>query len=288
MSNLPTTISVVNQKGGVGKTTLVALLSYGLYELGHKVLMIDMDPQAHLSSFFIKVSEMDRIPGSLHMAKGERFELVKLLSGKGRCLHLMPSKLSYLLEAYSGAMPITDPFAVDKRLKSEPALRKYDFIIFDTPPELFIPTKWALFASDYLVIPVNYEELSIMGARILIKDVLPDVFMYSKRDVKVLGIVLTNVVRRISMKSIQAFENRIKRFLSNAVARSLHPRFYEKMMFETVIYRYDKLRDLVYRPRRWETPIFRIVKREEELHKVVTKLASELLLRVKDFRGMGQ
>lgn len=48
-------VTIINQKGGAGKTPLTALLTYGLAELGYNVLMIDLDSQVHLSSFFIKI-----------------------------------------------------------------------------------------------------------------------------------------------------------------------------------------------------------------------------------------
>ncbi|EZQ11346.1 chromosome partitioning protein [Candidatus Acidianus copahuensis] len=163
-------ILLINQKGGTGKTTLSALIAIGLALLGKKVLLIDADPQAHLSSFFIKTNELDTYQGVLHMARGEKFKIIPVNIGKikGK-LGLIPSNLSYLVDVYRGQIPLTDPYALHKRLYREPAITKdYEWVIIDTPPELFAPTIWALYASNYLIIPSNLEELPLMGVRILI------------------------------------------------------------------------------------------------------------------------
>jgi len=74
----PTVITIMNQKGGTGKTTLTALLAYGLASRGKRVLMIDLDPQAHLSSMFLRVIEIERIDnGSFEMAEGRRFKIIR-------------------------------------------------------------------------------------------------------------------------------------------------------------------------------------------------------------------
>ncbi len=102
-------ISITNQKGGTGKTTLSAILAYGLNLLNKRVLLIDLDPQAHLSSFFVKVSELDKFQESFHLARGDRFKIVKINNKLG----LIPSRLSYIIAAYRGEMPSGDPFAID-------------------------------------------------------------------------------------------------------------------------------------------------------------------------------
>jgi len=143
-----TVITIAKQKGGTGKTTLLALLAYSLRELDKKVLLIDLDPQSHLSTFFIKVDELEGIEGSLHMVMDQYFEIKPIIDG----LDIVPSRLDYMIKAYRGEMPLTRPYAIDERLrglksparlKREPAItRKYDYVVIDTPSELYSPTIW--------------------------------------------------------------------------------------------------------------------------------------------------
>ncbi len=275
-----TVITITNQKGGTGKTTLSALLAFALTELNKKVLLIDLDPQAHLSSFFIKPNDLENIEGSLHMALGQRFKIVKINDRLG----IIPSRLDYMVRAYRGELPMTRPYAIDERLRRpsrlrmEPAITgRYDYVIIDTPPELYPPTIWGLYAADYIIIPSNLEELSLMGVRLLIKDILPDVFLYSKHEVKVLGIALTNITKRYRPETIEKINNAIVKFIRDKIPRTLHNRFYVRPLFKTIIHRHNELRDVVYRPRRWEIPISRIMRRNEELFNEVREFGKEVL-----------
>ena len=277
-------IAITNQKGGTGKTTLSAILAYGLAKQGHKVLLIDLDPQAHLTSFFVKSTELDNYRGSIHMARGAEFKILPVSENIG----LVPSNLRYILDSYRGELPVSDTYAIDKRIRREPAItRKYEYVICDTPPELFAPTIWALYAADYILIPTNFEELSLLGVRLLMRDVLPDVFPYRK-NCKVLGVVLTNITKRYKKETIEKVGESIKRFIAREIPRSLWDRFYEKPLFDTVVYRYRELADLIYRPRRWETPLFRIMSRAKDLDGIAVRLAVEVLTRERNFKPFRQ
>jgi len=76
-----------------------------------------------------------------------------------------------------------DPFALYKRLMMEPTINKnYDYVLCDTPPELFAPTVWGLYAADFIIVPSNLEELSLAGVKLLLRDVLPEVIFTSKKS----------------------------------------------------------------------------------------------------------
>jgi len=275
-------ITITNQKGGTGKSTLAALLSYGLAMRGYKVLLLDLDPQAHLSSFFIPVKELENISGFIEMALRLPVTPRKVLDlGSGR-IDLIPSKLNYIVMVYTGAIPHNDPFAIDVALRK---ISGYDFVVCDTGPELYEPTVWGLMAADYILIPSNYEELSIAGVKLLIRDVLPYVIDRSKRETRVVGIVLTNIVRKVSRKSIDKLEASIAKFLYKMPA-IVRKRFYKKPMFNTIIYRYGLLRDLVYTPRRWTMPIQKLVEQYPSLKHTVDLLVSELIDRVEKFEPL--
>ncbi|MEM1696898.1 MAG: AAA family ATPase [Desulfurococcaceae archaeon] len=92
----------------------------------------------------------------------------------------------------------------------EPAIREYEFVLCDTPPELFPPTMWGLYAADYVVIPSNMEELSLAGLKLLLKEVLPEVMTTgARRDLRVLGVALVNVTKRYTQKTFDDLNTHI-------------------------------------------------------------------------------
>jgi len=281
-------ITITNQKGGTGKSTLTALLGYGLAMRGYNVLLIDLDPQAHLSSFFIPVDELENITdGVIEMAQGRPYRIREVLTTlKGR-IDLIPSGINYIILAYRGLIPSWDSFAIDVQLRKLPEVagKTYDYVICDTAPEVFPPTIWGLTAADYILIPTNYEELSMSGVKLLIKEVLPEIIPRSKRETKVVGIVLTNVVRRITPKTIATLDASFKRFLSK-VSSEVRKRFYKKPFFNTTVYRFWALRDLIYRPMRWTTPLYRIIENYPSLRRAVDMLTTELIMRVERFEPL--
>jgi len=279
----PKVITITNQKGGTGKSTLTALLGYELASRGYNILLLDLDPQAHLSSFFIPVKELEYITdGVIQMATGEEFKIRKVnLNTKGK-LDIIPSGLNYIVAVYRGRLPLTYPFAIYDRISKEPFINKsYDYILCDTAPELFAPTLWGLYAADYILIPTNNEELSFAGIKLLIKEVLPDVIMHSRKDLKVLGIVLVNVVKRIRQDSLNQLSQYFTKYL-NQLPSTIKDLFYKKPIFDTVVYRYQELRDLIYTPRRKGMPLDRLVRRSKNLQQNLSNLSDELLKRIQD------
>lgn len=285
----PTVITITNQKGGTGKTTLTALLAYSLASKGYNVLMLDLDPQAHLSSLFLKIDEIENVnDGTFHMAKGLKFRIRKIdlqnIRGK---LGLVPSGLNYVISVYRGELPAWDPFAIHKRISREPAITGgYDFALCDTPPELFPPTMWGLYAADYIIIPSNMEELSLAGLKLLLKEVLPDVLtVRGDRNLRVLGVALINVTRHYKQKALDELNIAITKFLKglpSVIARNV----YERPLFNTITHRNNELTDLVYRPRRWELPLDRVLRSEDSLRLEVESFGEEVLSRINNFKGL--
>ncbi len=284
-------ITITNQKGGTGKTTLTALLAYGLAEQGYNVLMLDLDPQAHLSSFFIKVNELENVDnGIIELAQDKKFEIRELNLGTKGKVGLIPSGLNYIVKAYRGELPFMDPFAVYKRLVREPAItRYYDFVICDSPPELFTPTIWGLYAADFIIVPSNLEELSIIGVKLLLKDVLPDIMYTAPRDkdIKILGISIINVTKHYKPGSdtLMKLRDSLIKFLKR-LPRIVYEKIYKDPLFNTIIYRYDALKDLPYRPRRYETPLKRVIESDKELYNNIREFTKELIDRVNNFEGL--
>ncbi|MEZ0346103.1 MAG: ParA family protein [Infirmifilum sp.] len=285
----PRVIAITNQKGGTGKTTLTALLAYGLVKRGFRVLMVDLDPQAHLSSFFIKANELEHIDnGVLEATSGQRFQIRKVNIDTGRgILGLIPSGLNYIIKVYRGQIAAWDPFALYARLSTEVAInRGYDYVLCDTPPELFIPTLWGLYAADHIIIPSNLEELSLLGVKLLLREVIPDIVIRKKEPPKTLGVVLINVTKKVSESTINKLRESLRRFIEEKMPASVRSHIYENPFFDTVIHRYDDLRDLPYRPRRHEIPLGRVLRKNKDLEREVESFVNEVLNRINSFRGI--
>lgn len=281
-------ITITNQKGGTGKTTLTALLAYGFASKGYNVLMLDLDPQSHLSSLFLKITEIEEVKdGIIQMAQGEKFSIRPIdLKTRGE-VGLIPSGLNYIVNVFRGQIPSWDPYAIYLRLMREPAItKKYDYVICDTPPELFPPTIWGLYAADYILIPSNLEELSLSGVKLLLREIIPEVMNRSKKEPKVLGVALVNATRKISQKSLDELNTALYNFVKKTLPMLNRNLVYKKPLFSTIIYRYDELKDLVYRPRRWELPLYRIVTRNSKLKDEITAFSNEVLERINNFEGI--
>src|SRR5262245_56817655 len=150
-------ISVVNQKGGVGKTTTVVQLSSALARLGYPVLVIDLDPQANLSTTLglIDPYEVKTTIATLMLDKtvpppapwyDTIAEHVQLRYG-----HVQLTKVERDLPR----MSITMPGHVLRKLLSHMALTDESILLLDCPPSLSLLTVNALVASDYCLIPIE-------------------------------------------------------------------------------------------------------------------------------------
>jgi ATPases involved in chromosome partitioning len=177
-------ISVVNFKGGVGKTTITANLAYGLHARGKRVLAIDIDPQSSLTFSFIPVetwiseyqarhnlkSWIDSIlyqerPGSLQSVIRESKKIHFIFSHLG--LAEAEMSLSMGLASSSPLQYQYNYLKVHSYLRqalAEPSISSnYDAVLIDCPPNFGLLTRNAFFASDYYLIPTKMDELSTYG-----------------------------------------------------------------------------------------------------------------------------
>ncbi len=175
-------ISLLNHKGGVGKTTSAINIGAGLVELGKKVLLIDLDPQANLSLAL----GIPRQKNTIYEALRGESELVPYTVKEG--MDVVPSTLDL-----SGAeMELINEAGREYILRElfEPVKEEYDFIVIDCPPSLGLLTLNALTSSDTVYIPLQTEFLALQGLA-KIKQVIDKVRFRLNKKLQIGGVIAT-------------------------------------------------------------------------------------------------
>src|SRR3954471_18098114 len=182
----PTTVALANQKGGVAKTTSVASLGAALAELGQRVLLVDLDPQACLT-FSLGV-DPDTVERSIHDVLMGSAGIGDVVITCEEGLDLVPSAIDL---AGAEAMLLPRP-GRESVLRSAlaGADTAYDVVLLDCSPSLGVLTLNALMAADGLIIPMPCEMLSHRGVGQLL-DTVADVQKILNRDLVVWGILPT-------------------------------------------------------------------------------------------------
>lgn len=175
-------ISIVNRRGGVGKTATAHAIGAGLSHRGYKVLFIDLDSQSNLT-FDTGATTSDKTS-------------LELLQGTATATDAIQSTPIGNIIPASQNLALADMLLQDtgKEYKLKEAIapikRKYDYIIIDTPPALGIITTNALTASDTVIIPAQAEIHSIQGIALL-NEAITAVKKYTNPALKIAGIVIT-------------------------------------------------------------------------------------------------
>ncbi len=211
-------ISLVNQKGGVGKTTTSVNLAAYLSLFGKRVLLVDIDPQANASQGVgIRVTDQEKhiyhallepeiLPGVIKSTIVDRLHIVPAqsnLAGASVELVELPRR-EYRLR-----------YVLDK------VRHHYDFIIIDSPPSLGLLTINGLVAADKIVIPVQAEYYALEGLGQLLKTINL-VQNHLHPDLDILGAVITMFDRRNSLS--KAVLQELYRYFPNKIFRSVIPR----------------------------------------------------------------
>ena len=185
---MATIITVSNQKGGVGKTTTSAALAAGIAAKGLRVLGVDLDPQGNLG-FCLGVETangptvLDTLKGTLPVQEAIcRTEYCDILTAD--------ITLSSGVERTSSG-----PGECILKETLAPVMEQYDYIIIDTPPALNLLTVNAYAVSDYLIIPLASDILSLVGLAQL-KETIESVRESFNPGLKVMGILLTRFNKR--------------------------------------------------------------------------------------------
>lgn len=210
-------ISVVNQKGGVGKSTSAVNISSYLGQSGFRTLLIDLDPQSNATSGLgiypedIKKSSYDAIINFEVPAK-------TVLKTNYENLDIMPSS-----EKLSGAeVELVSNFKREYRLKDiiDQISNEYDYILIDCSPALGLLTVNALTASGEVLIPLQCEYYALEGIARLLKTV--DLVKHNlNKGLEISGVVLTMYTRtRLSDQAVKE----IRKYFPGKVFKTIIPR----------------------------------------------------------------
>lgn len=201
-------ISITNNKGGVGKTTTTLNLGAALVKLGHKTLLIDLDPQANLTtSFGVDEKNQSHIGSFLLGEKDWRDIIVKKQELAEVAFDLLPSS-NHLLESEEklSLRPMREGI-LSKKLSSHK--KDYDFILIDCPPSLGLLTNNALFASDDFIVPIQAEFFAYKGITNLINHILM-LNQESGAEINFLGILLVKYNENMKERLLQGIAQKVR------------------------------------------------------------------------------
>lgn len=211
-------ISVINQKGGVGKTTTAVNLAAGIGMLGKRVLLVDADPQGNTTSGYgiskkdVSVSTYDLLISGAHAKDAVRPTGFKNVS-------IIPANI----DLAGAELELINIHSREAQLKTALSLVRdgYDYIFIDCPPSLGLITINALTASDSFLVPIQCEYYALEGLSQLMATVRQIKASYNP-DLSLEGVLLTMFDGRLNLT--QQVVGEIKKYFSKELYRTTVPR----------------------------------------------------------------
>ncbi|MBU8546848.1 MULTISPECIES: ParA family protein [Roseomonadaceae] len=245
-------VSIINYKGGVGKTSLTANLGAELAWRGKRVLLVDLDPQASLTFSFIRPDEWSAnyeasgtikawfdahdsgAPIRLDSLITSPLRIQQKLAGRGRLdiifSHLGLINVDLELATSLGGANLTQSkrnfISVHRRLADGFAKlaedHEYDVVLIDCPPNFNIVTKTAIIASNFILVPTRPDELSTLGIDYLIRSIrglISDYNEYIAVDTSSADVIIKPAVMGVVFTMIQEYGGQPISAQRNYIAR---------------------------------------------------------------------
>ncbi len=211
-------ISVVNQKGGVGKTTSAVNLAAAIGASGRRVLLVDIDPQGNTTSGYgiqrknLSATSYDILINSVPVQ-------TSVIKTRFQGVDIIPSNMN-LAGAEIELASMNNREALLKNALA-PIQENYDYIFFDCPPSLGLITLNALTASDSFIVPIQCEYYALEGLSQLMATVRTVKRMYNPY-IELEGVLLTMYDGRLNLT--QQVVNEVKNFFPKKVYATVIPR----------------------------------------------------------------
>ena len=230
-------IALVNNKGGVGKTTSAVNLAAGLVAAGRRILLADLDAQGS-ASLSLGLTRADLTPGSAEvMLEGHPIrEVIRPTSVKG--LDILPGSMA--LASADLVLSVVKGREVVLKDALTPIRGDYDFTVLDCPPSLGLLTVNALTAADFFIIPVTPDYLSLEGLVNLL-DAVERIKKGIGKAAGLLGILLTLADYRLNVT--EEIGRMIRGYYGRLVFKTEirgNVRLKEAPSFGKTIFEYDK------------------------------------------------
>lgn len=201
-------ISMVNQKGGIGKTTLTLNIAHELSKQNKKILLIDNDPQGHATSVLSPDETLiENFINDVYMAKNSAKTLITKSEAFG--VDFLASNI-YLADV---EMQLINKFGRETHLKKSLQSLDYDYILIDCGPSLGMLTVNALVASDAYIIATRPERFALGGIE-LVERTVRMVKEELNADLELLGVCITwmphtNIAKRHRQELINYFKEKM-------------------------------------------------------------------------------